>query len=124
KEDRVGGLCASNPAVHMTPLHFQKMNEYLGFDVQPCFSELRTFKAYIYSKIVYFNPDHLYVTERGSRKGSLDSLLYRTALDENVTFEFSSPLTPETIHSVPDTSIIATGSYSSLYRKLGLRFTP
>jgi len=124
KEDRVGGLCASNPAIHMTPLHFQKMKEYIGIDVEPCFSELEKFKAYIYSKIVYFNPEHLYVTERGSHKGSLDYFLYKTALSENVNFEFSHPLTPDTIHSVPDNSIIATGSYSSIYRKLGLRHTP
>lgn len=117
-------MCASNPAIHMTPFHFQKMKEFIGIDVEPCFSELKKFKAYIYSKIVYFNPEHLYVTERGSQKCSIDYFLYKTALDENVTFEFSHPLTPNMIASIPDNSIIATGSYSSVYRKLGLRHTP
>ena len=107
----------------MTPLHVQKMKEYIGIDVEPCFAELKKFKAYIYSKIVSFNPEHLYVTERGSRKSSIDYFLYKIALDENVHFEFSHPLTPDMIHTIPDNSIIATGSYSSVYRKLGLRYT-
>jgi hypothetical protein len=100
------------------------MKDYIGIDVEPCFSELKKFKAYIYSRIVHFNPEHLYVTERGSSKGSIDYFLYKTALDENVNFEFSHPLTPDMIRSVPDNSIIATGSYSSVYKELGLRHTP
>lgn len=108
----------------MTPLHFEKMKEYIGIDVEPYFSELKKFKAYIYSKIVHFNPEHLYVTKRGSQKDCIDYFLYKTAVDEEVNFEFSHPLTPDAIRSVPDNSIIATGSYSSLYRQLGLRHTP
>jgi len=108
----------------MTPLHFKKMKEYIGIDVEPCFSELKKFKAYIYSKVVHFNPNHLYVTKRGSQKDCIDYFLYKTAVDEGVNFEFSHPLTSETIRSIPENSIIATGSYSSLYRPLGLRHTP
>jgi flavin-dependent dehydrogenase len=105
----------------MTPLHFQAMKEYIGIDVEPCFSELKQFKAYIYSKIVHFNPHHLYVTERGSTTTSLDYFLYKTAVNEGVTFEFSHPLTPETIRSIPQRSIIAIGSYSNLFEHLNLR---
>lgn len=108
----------------MTPLHFQKMKNYIGIDVEPCFSELKKFKAYIYSKIVHFDPKYLYVTKRGSHKDSIDNFLYKTALGENVHFEFSHPLTPNILNSIPNNSIIATGSYSSLYIQLGLRHTP
>lgn len=108
----------------MTPLHFQKMKDYIGIDVEPCFSELKKFKAYIYLKIVHFDPKYLYVTKRGSHKDSIDYFLYKTALGENVHFEFSHPLTPNIINSIPNNSIIATGSYSSLYKQLGLRHTP
>jgi hypothetical protein len=105
----------------MTPLHFQTMKEYIGIDVEPCFSALKEFKAYIYSKIVHFNPHHLYVTERGSNTTSLDSFFYKTAVDEGVAFEFSHPLTPDIIRSIPPGSIIATGSYSNLFEQLNLR---
>jgi hypothetical protein len=124
KEDRVGGLGIRNPAVHMTPMHFQNITDYIGFDVEPCFSELTNFKAYIYSKIVHFNPHHLYVTKRGSYPGSLDQFLYTMAVDDGVGFEFSQPLTPELLRSVPQNSIIATGSYSSLFTALNIPHTP
>jgi len=105
----------------MTPLHFQTMKDYTGIDVEPCFSELKQFKAYIYSKVVHFNPHHLYVTERGSSTTSIDSFLYKTAVNEGVAFEFSHPLTPEIIRTIPPGSIIATGSYSNLFEHLNLR---
>jgi hypothetical protein len=108
----------------MTPIHFEKMKEYIGIDVEPCFSELKTFKAYIFSKIVHFNPKYLYVTERGPNKTSLDYYLFKIAQKEGVNFEFSHPLTPNMINSIPDNSIIATGTYSGLCKHMKLRYTP
>ena len=108
----------------MTPLHFKKMKEYIGIDVEPCFSELKTFKAYIYSKIVHFDPKYLYVTERGPNKTSLDYYLFKIAQKEGVNFEFSKPLTPNMINSIPDSSIIATGTYSGLFKHIKLRHIP
>jgi hypothetical protein len=108
----------------MTPVHFQKMKEYIGIDVEPCFSELKKFDAYIYSKIVHFSPKYLYVTERGPHKTSLDYYLFKTALEEGVNFEFSHPLTSDMIPSIPDGSIIATGSYSCLFKHLKLHHVP
>lgn len=108
----------------MTPLHFQKMKEYIGINVEPCFSELKTFKAYIYSKIVNFDPKYLYVTERGPNKTSLDYFLFKIAQKEGVNFEFSHPLTPNMMNSIPDNSIIATGTYSDLLRHMKIRHIP
>lgn len=124
KEESVGGLGKHHPAIHMTPIDFQKMKDYIGIDVEPCFSELKRFKAYIYSKIVHFHPRHLYVTERGSQKSSLDYFLYQIAVEEGVNFEFSHPLTQEMIPDIPEKSIIATGSYSTLFQSLNLRHNP
>jgi flavin-dependent dehydrogenase len=124
KEKRIGGLGNCTPSVHMTPIHFKKMKEYIGIDVEPCFSELKSFKAYIYSKIVHFNPKYLYLTERGSNKTSLDYYLYKTAQKEGVNFEFSYALTPNIIKSIPDYSIIATGNPSGLSKHLKLRYIP
>jgi flavin-dependent dehydrogenase len=124
KEPRVGGLEKCNPSVHMTPLHFKKMKEYIGIDVEPCFSELKKFKAYIYSKIVQFNPKYLYLTERGPNKTSLDYYLFKIAEEEGVNFEFCHPLTPNMIKSIPDNSIIATGTYSGLCKHMKLHYIP
>ena len=124
KEDRIGGSKKCTPSVHMTPLHFQKMRDYIGIDVEPCFSELQLFKAYIYNKIVLFNPSKLYVTERGPNKSSLDYYLYQKALKEGVNFEFSHPLKREMIPNIPDGSIIATGGYSLLCSDLKVYHVP
>ncbi|KYK33169.1 MAG: hypothetical protein AYK22_01275 [Thermoplasmatales archaeon SG8-52-3] len=124
KEKRIGGLEKCNPSVHMTPIHFKKMKEYIGFDVEPCFSELKKFKAYIYSKIVQFDPKYLYLTERGPNKTSLDYYLFKIAKREGVNFEFSYQLNPNIIKSIPDNSIIATGNPSGLSKHLKLRHIP
>ena len=108
----------------MTPIHFKKMREYIGIDVEPCFSELKTFKAYIYSKIIHFDPKYLYVTERGPNKTSLDYYLFKIAQKEGINFEFSHPLTSNMINSIPDNSIIATGTYSDLFKHMKLRHKP
>ena len=108
----------------MTPMDFQKIKEYIGIDIKPCFSPLNHFKAYIYSKIVYFYPQYLYLTERGPQKTSLDQYLYTIALKEGVIFKFTEPLTPNNLHTIPSNSIIATGTASGLCTPLHLHTTP
>ncbi|MDG6218735.1 MAG: NAD(P)-binding protein [Candidatus Thermoplasmatota archaeon] len=124
KEDRIGGSKKCTPSVHMTPFHFQKMNEYIEINVEPCFSKLDLFKAYIYNKIVIFNHSKLYVTERGPNQSSLDYYLYKKALKQGVSFEFSHPLTPELLLKISDGSIIATGGYSCLCKDLHIYHVP
>jgi flavin-dependent dehydrogenase len=123
KERRIGGLHHCIPSIHMTPIDFQKIYTFTGIDVKPCFTPLHTFKAYIYSKILYLNPQYLYVTERGPQKTSLDFYLYTHALKAGVNFEFSQPLTLKILSSLPNPSIIATGSYSELLKYLRLPHT-
>ena len=100
KEKEIGGSVKHTPSVHMTPIHFEKMKNYIGFDVEPFFSKLDKFKADIYSKEVTFNPKHLYVTERGRSKDALDYNLFKIAEDLGVNFEFSHPLTKENINEI------------------------
>ena len=59
KEERVGLLGNYTPSVQMTPFDFKKMKDYIGIDVEGCFSKLHSFEAYIYSKTVYFDPSYL-----------------------------------------------------------------
>ena len=124
KESRIGGPENFTPSVQMTPIHFQKMKDYIGIDVECCFEELSQFKAYMYSKIVNFNTKHLYVTERGPRATSLDYYLYKIALEEGVNIEFSHPLKAENIENLTNNSIIAVGNYSPMVKYLKLPHIP
>ena len=108
----------------MTPLHLKKIKEYIGIDVECCFTELNKFKAYIYSEIVNFNTKHIYVTERGPRKTSLDYYLYKIALEEGVNFEFSHPLNSENIAKLTNNSIISIGSFSPTIKHLKIPYIP
>jgi flavin-dependent dehydrogenase len=120
KEDSVGRLGGCAPSVHMTPIDFKKMKDYIGIDVERCFSKLDSFDAKIYSKNVNFDPKYLYVTERGLNKTSIDNFLFKIAKKEGVKFEFSNPLEPSEIKNIPDNSIIAAGTYSGLCKYLKL----
>ena len=124
KEEKIGLLGNYSPSVQMTPFDFKKMKEYIGIDVEGCFSKLHSFEANIFSKTVCFDPRYLYVTERGANKKSIDYFLFKIASDEGVNFEFSSPLRSDMISSVPDNSIIATGTYSGLCKSLKLGCIP
>ena len=124
KEDRVGLLGNYSPSVQMTPLDFKKMKEYIGVDIEGCFSKLHLFEAYIFSKTVCFDPRYLYVTERGANASSIDYFLFKLAQKQGVNFEFSSPLKSDMIGSVTDNSIIATGTYSGLCKSLRLGCIP
>jgi len=122
KEKEIGGTPKCHPSVHMTPMHIQQMERYIGIDLEPCFAELKNFRGYIRSKKFVFSTKDLYVVERGPRKSSLDYFLYETAKKEGVIFEFSHPLTTETLEGIPDNSIIATAGYSLIVNALRLPY--
>ncbi len=122
KEKKIGGTLKCHPSVHMTPMHIQKMQRYVGIELESCFSKLDTFRGCISRKKFVFSTKNLYVVERGSRESSLDYFLYKTALKEGVNFEFSHPLTPEKLRSIPENSIIATAGYSQIVKDLHLPY--
>ena len=122
KENRIGGSTKCHPSNHMTPMHIQKIQEYIGIKIEPCFSKLDAFRGYIGSKKYVFSTKNLYVVERGPRESSLDYLLYKIALKEGVNFRFSQPLTKEKLKDIPENSIIATAGYSQLASSLNLPY--
>jgi len=122
KEKKIGGTLKCHPSVHMTPVHIQNMHRYVGIELESCFSKLEAFRGYISPKKIVFSTKNLYVVERGPRESSLDYFLYKTALEEEVNFEFSHPLTPEKLRSIPENSIIATAGYSQIVRDLHLPY--
>ena len=122
KENRIGGSEKCHPSIHMTPIHFNEIQKYIGIKIESCFSKIDSFIGYIDSKKYRFSTDNIYVVERGKRKSSLDNLLYNIALREGVDFEFSQILTNENLKKIPDNSIIATAGYSKLVDSLNLPY--
>ena len=122
KEKKIGGSTKCHPSVHMTPVDIQKMQEYIGIEIESCFSKLESFRGYIGSKKYIFSTKNLYVVERGPRKSSLDYLLYKIALENGVNFQFSYPLTSKNIKTIPENSVIATAGYSQIANVLHLPY--
>ena len=56
----------------------------------------------------------------GLRKTSIDSVLYKIALDKGVNFEFAYLLILEILYALPEYSIIATGSCSQTFNYMNL----
>jgi len=122
KEKKIGGDLHCHPSSQMTPLHMQQMEQYVGIDLESCFSKLDNFRGYIGQKKFVFSTKNLYVVERGPRPSSLDYFLYKTAVDEGVTFKFSHPLTSKELRNIPENSIIATAGYSKMVSALRLPY--
>ena len=122
KENRIGGSTKCHPSNHMTPMHIQKMQKYIGIKIESCFSKLDAFRGYIGPKKFLFSTKNLYVVERGPRESSLDYHLYKIALNEGVNFKFSQPLTKEKLRDISENSIIATAGYSQLVSSLDLPY--
>jgi len=122
KEKTIGGRSDLHPSVHMTPMHLQQMEKYVGLDLQSCFSELRNFRGYIGPKKYVFSTKNLYVVERGPRMSSLDYFLYHTAVDEGVTIEFSHQLTADDLKDIAEPTIIATAGYSKIVKDMNLPY--
>jgi flavin-dependent dehydrogenase len=122
KEEKIGGSIACHPSIHMTPMHLQRMEEYIGIELYSCFSPLREFRGYIGPQKYAFSTEALYLVERGPRPSSLDYYLYTTALNEGVGFEFSHPITSQELRRIPDHSIIATAGYSQIIEALHLPY--
>lgn len=122
KEKKIGGNVHCHPSAQMTPMHMQQMEKYVGIELESCFSKLDEFRGYIGPKKFVFSTKNLYVVERGPRTSSLDYFLYKTAVEEGVTFRFSHSLTPEELRSIPENSIIATAGYSKIVEALHLPY--
>jgi len=122
KEKKIGGTLKCHPSVHMTPMHMQKMQEYIGIEIDSCFSKLDDFRGYVDSKKYVFSTKNLYVVERGPRESSLDYYLYKIALENGVNFDFSNPLASNKLKDLPKNSIIATAGYSQIVKGLHIPY--
>jgi flavin-dependent dehydrogenase len=135
KEAQIGGPPGWHPSVHGTPVDTKNIWNYIGIDCSTCFHNMNEIDHFIvmgdqisddpsaHRKQLGFTEGEDYVVERGGRESSLDSFLYRIALDEGVKFEFNRPLKKEDIDSLPPNSILATGLGPDVYKLLDIDFT-
>jgi len=124
RENTIGGSLKWHPAINVTPIQLQRTWNYIGINLDPCFSKLKVYKGYAYSKQFEFETKGLFLVERGNRKTSLDSFLYKRALDVGVEVEFSKGLTRSKFLDIKDNSIIATGLYREMFDDLRLPYVP
>jgi len=121
----------------MTPFDIEKLSNYLGFDLMPDKEKnnrLNYFAPLPYARFfisgarcdMHFPKElHMNLIERGPRPSSLDSMLYRTALEAGVKFRFNMVVeSKKDFSELPSGSIIATGMYRKTFVALDIPFEP
>ncbi len=102
-----------HPSLHLTPMNFDLIKNYVGIDIASCFTPGKRMDIYQNSKKYCVTSYESYIVERGPRKTSLDIHLYTLARELGVEFQFGQKVKDP--HSLPDPTIIATG----LFREMG-----
>jgi len=124
KEKKIGGMPSARPDPAGGPFGVERLKAYIGFDVSPALSWVERNFLMIWGRKVEMKPRPglpMYMVERGSRKSSLDSFLYREALDRGVKIEFGQAFeTRKDFEDLPPGSIIATGLERRAFEILGI----
>lgn len=128
REKRIGGMPEFRPDPAGSPFDLEGLKKYTGIDISPATKPIdestiwawgKPFKMPMKGKIGMF------MVERGSRKTSLDSLLYEEAISRGVKIDFEKPVVTEgEFARLPADSIIATGLKIEPYQALGIPFSP
>jgi len=119
----IGGNPEWHPSIQTTVLKPERTWEYIGIDLSDCFRQVNLVTFYRYERKKVFALENMYVCERGSRKGSLDTYLYEKATGVGVTFHPSGKLDVDRLNPSRDT-IVATGLETSVYRQLDIPYVP
>jgi len=125
REPGVGGSPVYHPSCQGTPLPLRELEGYLGFDISPCVEPIREIKEIAGGRAVSIPPRsiHACFLERGPGPSSLESHLYRLALEAGVEFRFSSPvLRREDFLRLPRGSIVATGLHREGFEAAGVPY--
>lgn len=130
KQAAIGGEPGWHPSVHTTPVAPAGLWTYIGIDLSEAFADVtgvvRMNMGGVDAGPVSSSDSKLrtFNVERGPRKTSLDSILYRIAEREGVQFEFGKAFRAEDLNTRrPDNTIIATGLSPGLYAGLGIEHT-
>lgn len=136
KQKKIGGEPGWHPSVHGTPVS-KDLWKYIGIDCSEAFADaLASNKMFFNWKEISkdipgpikdeyeeFKRYGLFNTERGPRKTSLDSFLFRIAEKEGVNFEFGKGFKPDDFNNAPDNTIIATGLSPGFYEAAGIDYS-
>jgi flavin-dependent dehydrogenase len=124
KEKKVGGIPSARPDPAGGPFGLSRLKAYIGIDVSPALKAVERNSLMIWGRRVEMKPRPalpMYMVERGSRKSSLDSFLYRKALERGVNLEFGQAFeTRKDFEDLPPGSIIATGLERRAFEILGI----
>ncbi len=112
---RIGGLRPHHPSNHSTPINLDLIRDYVGIDIRSRLVPRKVMYTYAAGR-KYRVAWTGYSIERGPRKTSLDHLLYETALEAGVRFEFDRKITDPA--DVPDPAILATGLFREMCEAL------
>ncbi len=122
REKGYGGDSLYNPSTHTTPIYPEEMSDYIGIDITPVFHPLSSCYLYVDGTRLDMSVIGSYTVERGNRPTSLDTLLYRIAMDEGVAFEFGSPFRESDLEKLPPNTIIACGLTPKVYAMLQIPY--
>jgi len=125
-QDGIGGRKEIRPDPAGSPFDLKRLAAYTGLDISPAVWPLKECRYVLWDKSYrYPFPRTItaYMVERGRRKTSLDSFLYRLARDLGVRFAFNEKLSSRAdFEALPPRSIIATGLEEESFRALGIAY--
>jgi flavin-dependent dehydrogenase len=114
----LGGMGGLHPSVHTTPIDPAWMSREVGIDLTPVFHKPKGFMLGLGDKTFKLDPGPMHSVERGTRSGSIDTLLFEKAREAGVTFQFGVYL--KDLREIPRGSIIATGLHHEMYDYLAI----
>lgn len=122
----IGGRPEVRPDPAGSPFDVKRLAGYTGIDISPAVYPLHECRYRLWEKSFRFPfPKTItaYMVERGRRKTSLDSFLYKKAKDLGVRFAFGEKLASKSdFEALPPRSVLATGLEEHSFRALGIPY--
>ncbi len=116
----IGQLESFHPSIHATPINPQRVSNYVGIDISPCFTKISIFRTIVEKAKYDLNTENFYLVERGGRKTSIDSYLYNIAKDMGIKFRFNHYI--RDLKDIPEKAIVATGFNKDAMEALGVPY--
>jgi len=116
----LGQLEDFHPSIHATPIDPHRVSSYIGIDVSPCFTPVKTFRTVVEKDRYVMNRKNYYLVERGGRKTSIDTYLYDIAVDMGAKVFFDHLV--RDLKDVPERAVVATGFNKEGMEALGIPY--
>jgi len=116
----LGQLEAFHPSIHATPIDPHRVSNYIGVDISPCFTPVKTFRTIVEKDRYAMNGENYYLVERGGRKTSIDTYLHDIAVDMGAKIYFDHLI--KDLKDIPERAVIATGFNKEAMEALGIPY--